>query len=155
VGLMFVRKDAAQELMGAPNATSLLLVTPDEGVTPMALRERLNDLPGTDALLKSTITNNDQQLFARAFGGPLRLMVVQNFLEVAPSEIRVQRERAAVLAATCSPRVAQRSRRMADDGGYWPPRPRGRRRTRWAPRDHRAVLARLASDRAPAGLLDS
>ena len=74
-GLMFVRRDAAQELMGAPNATSLLLVTPDEGVTPMALRERLNDLPGTDALLKSTITNNDQQLFARAFGGPLRLMV--------------------------------------------------------------------------------
>jgi len=74
-GLMFVRKDAAQELMGAPEATSLLLVTPDEGVTPTALRERLDDLPGTDAMLKSTITNNDEELFARAFGGPLRMMV--------------------------------------------------------------------------------
>ena len=30
-GLMFVRKDAAQELMGAPKATSLLLVTPEGG----------------------------------------------------------------------------------------------------------------------------
>ena len=74
-GLMFVRKDAAQQLMGAPEATSLLLVTPEEGVTSTTLRERLDGLPGTDAMLKSTMTNNDQQLFARAFGGPLRLMV--------------------------------------------------------------------------------
>jgi putative ABC transport system permease protein len=74
-GLMFVRKDAAQQLMGAPEITSLLLVTPEDGVTPTALRERLDDVPGTDAMLKSTMTNNDQELFARAFGGPLRLMV--------------------------------------------------------------------------------
>src|SRR5215203_560290 len=74
-GLMFVRKDAAEELMGAPGATSLLLVTPEDGVTPATLRERLDDLPGTDALLKSTMANNDQKLFARIFGDPLRLMV--------------------------------------------------------------------------------
>ncbi|HET7271998.1 MAG TPA: ABC transporter permease [Rubrobacter sp.] len=74
-GLMFVRKDAAEELMGAPGATSLLLVTPEKGVSPSALRGRLSDVPGTDALLKSAMGNNDEELFARAFGGPLRLMV--------------------------------------------------------------------------------
>lgn len=74
-GLMFARKDAVEELMGAPGATSMVLVTPEDGVTPATLRERLSDLPGTDALFKSTMANNDQELFARAFGGPLRLMV--------------------------------------------------------------------------------
>src|SRR5215203_1185971 len=74
-GLMFVRKDAAEELMGAPRATSLLLVTPEDGVAPTTLREHLDGLPGTDALLKSTMASNDQKLFARIFGGPLRLMV--------------------------------------------------------------------------------
>jgi len=74
-GLMFVRKDAAQELMGTTGATSLLLVTPKDGVKPATLRERLDDLPGTDALLKIAMANNDEELFARAFGGPLRLMV--------------------------------------------------------------------------------
>lgn len=74
-GLMFARKDAVEELMGAPGATSLLLVTPEDGVDPGTLRERVSDLPRADALLKSTMANNDQELFARAFGGPLRLMV--------------------------------------------------------------------------------
>ena len=74
-GLMFVRKDAAEELMGAPGATSLLLVTPEDGVPPTTLREHLDGLSGTDALLKSTMASNDQKLFARIFGGPLRLMV--------------------------------------------------------------------------------
>ena len=74
-GLMFVRKDAAQQLMGAQEATSLLLVIPEDGVAPTTLRERLGDLPSTDAMLKSAMADNDQQLFARAFGGPLRLMV--------------------------------------------------------------------------------
>jgi putative ABC transport system permease protein len=74
-GLMFVRKDAAQGLVGSSDATSLLLVTPERGVAPTTLRERLGDVPGTDAMLKSAMADNDQQLFARAFGGPLRLMV--------------------------------------------------------------------------------
>jgi putative ABC transport system permease protein len=74
-GLMFVRKDAAEELMGAPEATSLLLVTPERGVASTTLRERLGNLSGTDAMLKSAMSDNDQELFARAFGGPLRLMV--------------------------------------------------------------------------------
>lgn len=74
-GLMFVRKDAAQGLMGSSDATSLLLVTPERGVASTTLRERLGDISGTDAMLKSTMADNDQQLFARAFGGPLRLMV--------------------------------------------------------------------------------
>lgn len=74
-GLMFVRKDAAQGLVGSSDATSLLLVTPERGVASTTLRERLGDISGTDAMLKSAMADNDQQLFARAFGGPLRLMV--------------------------------------------------------------------------------
>lgn len=75
-GLVFVRKDAAEELMGSSNTTSLLLVTPEEGVSPTTLRERLGDVTGADALLKSTMADNDERLFASAFGGPLRLMVI-------------------------------------------------------------------------------
>ena len=74
-GLMFVRKDAAEELMGTPEATSMLLVTPEDGVSSTALRERLSDTQGADALLKSVVAANDRELFARAFSGPLRLMV--------------------------------------------------------------------------------
>ena len=74
-GLMFVRKDAAEELMGAPEATSMVLVAPEDGVAPTTLRERLSDTQGADAMLKSTMAKNDQELFARAFSGPLRLMV--------------------------------------------------------------------------------
>src|SRR5215208_4507483 len=79
-GLMFVRKDAAQQLMGAQEATSLLLVIPEDGVAPTTLRERLDDISGTDAMLKSAMADNDQQLFARAFGGPLRLLLGTSLL---------------------------------------------------------------------------
>ena len=74
-GLMFARKDSVGELMGAPEAASMLLVTPEDGVAPTTLRERLSDTQDADALLKSTLAANDEKLFARAFSGPLRLMV--------------------------------------------------------------------------------
>lgn len=74
-GLMFVRKDAVEELMGAPEATSMVLVTPEDGVAATTLRERLSEAQGADSLLKGAVAANDQQLFARAFSGPLRLMV--------------------------------------------------------------------------------
>jgi putative ABC transport system permease protein len=60
VGLIFARKDAVGELMGAPAATSMLLVTPEDGVTATTLRERLSDTQGADALLKSTMATDDQ-----------------------------------------------------------------------------------------------
>ena len=75
IGLMFARKDALESLLRAPGATSLLLVTSDEGVSSDTLRDRLNDLSGADALLKSTVAANDRDLFASVFSGPLRLVV--------------------------------------------------------------------------------
>lgn len=74
-GLMFFSKSAVGEMTRAPDDTGLVLVTSEDGVAPEVLRDRLSDLRGADALLKSTMAANDQELFARAFGGPLRLMV--------------------------------------------------------------------------------
>ena len=74
-GLMFFSKSAVGDMTRAPDDTGLVLVTPEAGVAPATLRERLSNLRGADALLKSTMAANDRDLFARAFGGPLRLMV--------------------------------------------------------------------------------
>ena len=74
-GLMFFSKRATGEMIRAPDATSLLLITPGEGVAPEALSDRLSDVPGTNVMLKSQMISNDEELVAHAFSGPLRLMV--------------------------------------------------------------------------------
>jgi putative ABC transport system permease protein len=78
--LLFVRKSALEEMLSTPGVTSLLLVTPDRGTDPQALRERLEGLPDVAALLKSQVAANDQNLFARIYTAPLTLMVVIAFL---------------------------------------------------------------------------
>jgi putative ABC transport system permease protein len=74
-GLMFFSKRATGDMIRAPDATSLLLITPGEGVAPEALSDRLSDVPGTNVMLKSQMISNDEELVAHAFSGPLRLMV--------------------------------------------------------------------------------
>ena len=74
-GMMFAKKGAVDSLLRAPGATSMLLLTPERGTTPVELRDRLSDLPGTDVMLKVTVAANDQDLFAGVLSGPLRLMV--------------------------------------------------------------------------------
>lgn len=79
--VLFIRKNALESLLNAPGATSMLLVTPTDGVTPETLRDRLSSyLPGTNVLLKSEVVANDKQLFARIYNGPLLLMVAIAFL---------------------------------------------------------------------------
>jgi putative ABC transport system permease protein len=74
-GMMFARKGAVDSLLRAPGATSVLLITPEKGITPEELRDRLSDVPGTDAMLKDTVARHDQELFAGVLSAPLRLMV--------------------------------------------------------------------------------
>ena len=76
---IFIRKTAAEVLWRTPGGTSFLLVTPPARMTPQALRDRLTDLPGADALLKSDMIANDARLFARFFSAPLQLMIAIAF----------------------------------------------------------------------------
>jgi len=77
---IFIRKTAAESLWRIPGGTSFLLVTPPARMTLEALRDRLNDLPGADALLKGDMIANDARLFARFFSAPLQLMIAIAFL---------------------------------------------------------------------------
>jgi putative ABC transport system permease protein len=77
---IFIRKTAAEALWRTPGGTSFLLVMPPARMTPQALRDRLTDLPGADALLKRDMIANDARLFARFFSAPLQLMIVIAFL---------------------------------------------------------------------------
>lgn len=76
----FVRTSAAESLLRVPSATSFLLVTPASGVSTVALRDRLDALPGIEAVLKSDMMANDIALLARFFSIPLQLMVTIAFL---------------------------------------------------------------------------
>ncbi len=77
---LFVRQSALATLLRAPGATGLLFVTPAAGLTPETLRQRLQSVPGTSALLKSTLIANDIALLARIYDAPLLLMVGIAFL---------------------------------------------------------------------------
>jgi putative ABC transport system permease protein len=76
----FMRKSAVESLLRAPGATSFLLVTPSDGVSADALRDRLGGLRGTNALLKREMAANDTRLLVRYFSAPLQLMVGIAFL---------------------------------------------------------------------------
>jgi putative ABC transport system permease protein len=76
----FVQKTAAERLLGLPGMTSFLLVTPTDDAALEAVRDRLRELPGSDALLKSEMAANDVTLFARFFAAPIRLMAGIAFL---------------------------------------------------------------------------
>jgi len=77
---VFVRTAAAESLLRAPGIASYLLVRPEEGIEASVLRDRLRDLPGMNAELKSTMVANDQRYFTRFFTPPIRLMAAIAFL---------------------------------------------------------------------------
>src|SRR5579859_3816803 len=52
---LFLRLGAAQRLFGAPDTASLVLVTPQPGVSPDQLLGRLAGIPGAEAELKSQL----------------------------------------------------------------------------------------------------
>jgi putative ABC transport system permease protein len=77
---IFIRKTAAEALWRTPGGASFLLANAPARMTPEALRDRLTDLPGADALLKRDMIANDTRLFARFFSAPLQLMIAIAFL---------------------------------------------------------------------------
>ena len=77
--IAFARISTAESLLRAPGLRSFLLVTPDAGVIPAALRDRLA-VPGADALLKADMIANDAKLMARVYDAPIGLMVAIAFV---------------------------------------------------------------------------
>lgn len=76
----FIRKEAAEDLLLAPGATSFLLLTTSNGADVDDVLRRLNDLSGVNALTKREMAANDLKLFAKVFSAPLKLMVGIAFL---------------------------------------------------------------------------
>lgn len=70
----YLQKSALEQSMLAPGATTLLLVTPADGVTPSDLSHQLGTLPGVHASLKSELIKNDVQIFSKVLTPPVRLM---------------------------------------------------------------------------------
>lgn len=70
----YLQKPALERLMLAPGATTLLLVSPADGVSPSDLSDQLHIFPGIHASLKSDLIDNDIQIFATLYKPPIRLM---------------------------------------------------------------------------------
>lgn len=70
----FIPKSAAEDLLRAPVATSLLLVTADGGTDEGQLLQRLAELDGVEALMKTEVIENDTKLLVEVFSAPIRLM---------------------------------------------------------------------------------
>ena len=77
--IAFARITTLESLARAPGLRSFLLVTPEAGASPEALRDRLA-VPGTDVLLKSDLIANDRKLMARVYDAPIGLMVAIAFV---------------------------------------------------------------------------
>lgn len=77
--IAFARITTLESLARAPGLRSFLIVTPDAGTSPDALRDRLA-IPGTEVLLKGEVIANDQKLMARVYDAPIGLMVAIAFL---------------------------------------------------------------------------
>jgi putative ABC transport system permease protein len=71
---VFVTKLTLEQMLMAPGASSVLLVTPRDDVSAESLREQLAAVPGTSALLKDQVIANDVRLFAGPFQPVIRLM---------------------------------------------------------------------------------
>ncbi len=77
--IAFTRISTADSLLRAPGLQSFLLVTPEAGTSPQALRDRLT-FSGTEALLKTDVIANDRKLLARVYDAPIGLMVAIAFV---------------------------------------------------------------------------
>jgi putative ABC transport system permease protein len=77
---IFIPKTAAESLLRAPGSTSFVLVAVNKTHAVEEVQRGLDEIPGADALLKTTVAANDLKLFAKVFSAPLRLMVGIAFL---------------------------------------------------------------------------
>ena len=76
----FIRKEAAEDLLLTPDATSFLLLTTSDGANLYDILRRLNKISEVNALTKKKMAANDLKLFAKVFSAPLKLMVGISFL---------------------------------------------------------------------------
>ncbi|MRR29583.1 ABC transporter permease [bacterium] len=76
----FLRKEAAEDLLLAPEVTSFLFLTTTPGTEPAYILQELNKINGITALTKKEMAANDLKLFAKVFSAPLKLMVGIAFL---------------------------------------------------------------------------
>jgi putative ABC transport system permease protein len=76
----FIRKSAAESLLRASGATSILLVTLNSSVDEEQVRGHLDQIEGVDALMKSTVISNDTKLLVEVFSAPLQLMAGISFI---------------------------------------------------------------------------
>jgi len=77
---IFLRQSAVQTLVRAPGAASFLLVDVKKEEAAESVRDRISELPGVEALLKSDVQANDRSLFGKFFSAPVRLMAGIAFL---------------------------------------------------------------------------
>lgn len=77
---VFISKSAAEDLLRAPGATSILLVEliPDSNRSQAI--KALGRLEGVDALEKATVVANDTKLLVEVFSAPIQLMAGIAFL---------------------------------------------------------------------------
>ena len=76
----FMKKEAAEDLLMTPAATSFLLITASNDINLDNILQRLNKVSGVNALTKKKMAANDLKLFATVFSAPLKLMVGIAFL---------------------------------------------------------------------------
>jgi putative ABC transport system permease protein len=77
--IAFARITTLESLARSPGLRSFLIVTPEAGTSPEALRDQMT-IPGTEVLLKSDVIANDRKLMARVYDAPIGLMVAIGFV---------------------------------------------------------------------------
>jgi putative ABC transport system permease protein len=70
----FTWKSTLEGLLFTPGLTSVLLVTPRDGLSSEALRDQLSGITGTSVFLKEQVIANDVALFTASFQPVIRLM---------------------------------------------------------------------------------
>lgn len=80
-GLIFIKKEAAEDLLLSPGASSFLLLRMKAGADPVYTMQRLHRRLGDDieVLASSAVKQNDRNLLVKIFAVPLQLMVVIAF----------------------------------------------------------------------------
>ena len=76
----FLRKEAAEDLLLAPGASSFMLIKTSANADKGKVLQGLNELSGVNALTKKEMAANDLNLFSKVFSAPLKLMVAIAFL---------------------------------------------------------------------------
>ncbi len=71
---VYIPRATLEPMLPFPDQTSVLVVTPSDGVSPEALGEQLARIPDASVLLKSQVIANDIAIFTGPFQPVIRLM---------------------------------------------------------------------------------